>query len=352
MLKELDGFRALAVTLVVLFHVGFYVNAIPGFNEIIGTGYLGVQVFFILSSLLLSRQYLLYYPQTTDKKQYTISFFRKRLLRIVPLYLVSSAVLAILNYQNLTFSLWNMIKYVLFISDDLHINVVTWSLLVEVRFYLLLPVIMEVLFYLKQRNVSVFVVPVVIILYSYTYRYVQLTYFNDKDMLERLYSSLSSNIDCLGWGIIAAVIFEKYKGVLLRQNLTVPVILILLVAIYAIMHVRYHHYFPGLQKLIVPVNNILWTSLITLVMLAKTTIFNKTLSAQVAVYISMLSYSIYLWHLPIRVYIDTLLTKMMTGALAKYMMLTELALVIVVTMIVSALSYRFIEKPFLKKKVA
>ncbi|MDT3404782.1 acyltransferase family protein [Mucilaginibacter terrae] len=352
MLKELDGFRALAVTLVVLFHAGFYTKAIPGFNEVIGTGYLGVQIFFILSSLLLSRQNLLYYPQTVNKKQYTLTFFKKRLLRIVPLYLISSIVLAAFSYKSIDFSFWKIIQYVLFIKDDLHVNVVIWSLFVEVRFYILLPVLMGVLFSLQKHKVTIFLVPVLVILYSYWYRYTQLSLPYNKEISERLYSSLSANVDCLGWGMIIAILYERYKALLFKPATITAIATLLLVLIFGLMYVQYHKVYPPLVRIVTPLNNICWSALILMVMLGKTTIFNKILSAKAAVYVSMLSYSIYLWHLPIRTYIVEVLQQLLTGNSAKYIVVLQLILTLGLSLLVSALSYRFIEKPFLNKKSA
>jgi len=354
MLKELDGFRAVAVSMVVLFHLGFYTSAIPGLNEVVGAGYLGVQIFFILSSFLLARQYLLYYPQSADKKEYTFNFFKKRILRILPLYLFSSIILSIPVYKQLDLSLLNVVQYLLFIKDNLQVNVVIWSLFVEVRFYILLPILMAGMFYLSgYKRAAMYVIPVVVILYSYLYRYLELT-INTRDAAsaERLYSSLSANIDCLGLGIIAAMIYERYKQTVLKSTIVITVTCLLLACIFGIMYIQYHKLHTIINKVLVPLNNVLWTAAIVVVMLGKTTFFNKILSSKVAVYISMLSYSIYLWHLPIRLACVQLLHNLLKNGNEKYIMLSQFVLTILLTWLVSAISYRYVEKPFLKKKMA
>lgn len=352
MLKELDGFRALAVGMVVLFHVGFYFKALPGFDEVVGTGYFGVQIFFILSSLLLTRQYLIYYPASTDKKQYTLTFFKKRFVRIIPLFLFSSVVIAAFNYKKIDFNLGNVLLYIFFIKDNLHINPVIWSLFVEVRFYILLPALMALLFFLNKYKLSVYIIPVLVILYCYAYRYVELTYYYDKDVLERLYSSLSANIDCLGLGMLVAILYEKYKSVTFKPQTVTIIAGVLLVFIYLIMHLRYHKYFPDMQRFAVPVNNLLWSALVLAVMLGKTTIFNKVLSSKIAVHISLISYSIYLWHLQIRIFILYILKEVIKMSSGKTVMVAQFALTIILSIIISNLTYRFVEKPFLNRKAA
>ncbi len=70
---DIDGLRALAVTLVVLFHAG-----VPGF----GGGYVGVDVFFVLSGFLITRG-LQIEAETTGKIN-IVRFWLRRARRLLP----------------------------------------------------------------------------------------------------------------------------------------------------------------------------------------------------------------------------------------------------------------------------
>ncbi len=69
---HVDGLRAFAVMPVILYHVG--VTAISG-------GFLGVDVFFVISGYLITAILL----QEIDSKHYSIiNFYKKRVLRLLP----------------------------------------------------------------------------------------------------------------------------------------------------------------------------------------------------------------------------------------------------------------------------
>ena len=70
--KEIDGLRAIAVLPVIFFHAG-----VPGFAG----GYVGVDVFFIISGYLITALIV----QDTDKGQFSfLNFYERRARRILP----------------------------------------------------------------------------------------------------------------------------------------------------------------------------------------------------------------------------------------------------------------------------
>ncbi|CAN5170592.1 hypothetical protein BH10CYA1_BH10CYA1_38870 [soil metagenome] len=93
-MASLDGLRALAFLSVFFFHLG----PIPGytrgpimiFNEIIGWGFLGVDLFFVISGFIITT--LLLDEQIRTSKVNIKLFFQRRALRIWPLFYLTLAI--------------------------------------------------------------------------------------------------------------------------------------------------------------------------------------------------------------------------------------------------------------------
>jgi len=74
-IKALDGLRAVAIILVMMFHYG-----------IIGFGWLGVQIFFVLSGFLITGILLKLKNEETFFGKKIKRFYARRSLRIFPVY--------------------------------------------------------------------------------------------------------------------------------------------------------------------------------------------------------------------------------------------------------------------------
>ena len=94
-LNHLDSLRALAVLLVFLFHID---------KEIFDFGYIGVDIFFVVSGYVISQS--LIQKKLTSKKISFLEFYTKRILRLFPSLLVMVIVfffsyLIIVNYGDI-----------------------------------------------------------------------------------------------------------------------------------------------------------------------------------------------------------------------------------------------------------
>lgn len=138
-LPGLDGLRAIAVALVLLFH-----------RYLLPVGWLGVQIFFVLSGFLITR--ILARSKAQPLAEYLQNFYGRRALRIFPLYYAVILVLFVASFwgkpsgvreglpfaATYTYNFWYATKasgYSLFITHF-------WTLCVEEQFYLVWPFVM------------------------------------------------------------------------------------------------------------------------------------------------------------------------------------------------------------------
>jgi peptidoglycan/LPS O-acetylase OafA/YrhL len=147
-IPELDGLRFLAIVSVLIYHTNNRLSeAIPNYENFLTrffkAGFLGVEIFFAISGYILSVQVL--HLLSKDKFTYK-EYFKKRLRRIEPPFLISTIAIFSLWYyfgstpkHDLINSLLSVITYTSNIVGTNLINVVTWSLEIEIQFYLLLP---------------------------------------------------------------------------------------------------------------------------------------------------------------------------------------------------------------------
>lgn len=162
-ISSIDGLRAIAVTAVVLYHLG--ISWIPG-------GFLGVDLFFVISGYVITRLILDSINQSSalDLR----AFYAARLRRIYPgfLFMVVCTIIfigvwapeAIKRFlSDLPFALTGTINWLLVARHQDYFETVgrppllqhTWSLAVELQFYFIWPIILlGVLKYFGKKNIA------------------------------------------------------------------------------------------------------------------------------------------------------------------------------------------------------
>jgi peptidoglycan/LPS O-acetylase OafA/YrhL len=147
-IPALDGLRAVAVLLVLVFHAwferdGYIVEGQLPQDFPIFYGRTGVQLFFVLSGFLLFLPYAKWLFGLQAQPSARL-FYRRRALRVVPAYWVS--LLILLPTVPLTAArLLDGVAHAAFLSNALPdsvytINGVFWTMAIEVQFYVLLPI--------------------------------------------------------------------------------------------------------------------------------------------------------------------------------------------------------------------
>ena len=162
-ISSIDGLRAIAVTAVVLYHLG--ISWIPG-------GFLGVDLFFVISGYVITRLILDSINQSSalDLR----AFYAARLRRIYPgfLFMVISTIIfigvwapeAIKRFlSDLPYALSGTLNWALVARHQDYFETIgrapllqhTWSLAVELQFYLIWPIILlTVLKYFGKKNIA------------------------------------------------------------------------------------------------------------------------------------------------------------------------------------------------------
>jgi peptidoglycan/LPS O-acetylase OafA/YrhL len=162
-IASIDGLRAIAVTAVVLYHLG--ISWIPG-------GFLGVDLFFVISGYVITRLILdsINRSSALDLR----AFYWARLRRIYPgfLFMVFSTIIfigvwapeAIKRFlTDLPYALTGTMNWSLVARHQDYFETIgrppllqhTWSLAVELQFYLIWPIILlTVLKYFGKKNVA------------------------------------------------------------------------------------------------------------------------------------------------------------------------------------------------------
>jgi peptidoglycan/LPS O-acetylase OafA/YrhL len=189
-IPEIDGLRFLAIITVLLYHLN------TAFSKEIGLGLpssliemggsksdfslawwwvrldLGVKVFFAISGFVLALPFLKYYLGLSNKKVQLESYFVRRLTRLEPPFIITLVLfylvhIFLLNEDTLVFlkhfGAGLIYGHVLIFGTANPINPVTWSLETEAQFYLIIPLIMWLVFKVRNSAISILVLLVLIL---------------------------------------------------------------------------------------------------------------------------------------------------------------------------------------------
>jgi peptidoglycan/LPS O-acetylase OafA/YrhL len=161
----LDHLRALAITLVFLFHYRLFAH--PDWVDTVGSfGWTGVDLFFVLSGYLIAHQVF------TDVQQHRFSvrtFFIKRFFRILPAYwvvlILYFAIPAFKEWESLP-PLWKFLTFTQNFGLDLRYQRTfshAWSLCIEEQFYFLFPVCVWIFSFFKTGKKLIWLIPVLML---------------------------------------------------------------------------------------------------------------------------------------------------------------------------------------------
>ncbi|HEY9259627.1 acyltransferase [Chitinophaga sp.] len=154
-LSGLDHLRALAITSVLFYHYRMFAHP-EWLDKVIGFGWSGVDLFFVLSGFLIS--FPLFERMAKGKTISLPEFFIKRFFRIIPPYLVMLAIYFLIPAFHERERLPPLWKFLTF-TQNLGLNIKTdgtfshvWSLCVEEHFYLFFPLVLAAMIALNATR--------------------------------------------------------------------------------------------------------------------------------------------------------------------------------------------------------
>lgn len=326
---DIDGLRAVAVLAVVLYHFGFPLSG----------GFVGVDVFFVISGFLIGGILWREYDQTGGVR--LLPFYIRRFRRLAPAFfamalattLVGWALLLPFEFREFGKSLIAATVYlsnVLFFRSAGYFDAAseekpllhTWSLAVEEQFYILLP--LAILFLARWRwgLIGVLVAAWALSLAAcilLTPHFQTATFYLFPFRAWELLSGVLLAI----WGYETG---RRWRGFAVLSWLGMGLILV------AAIFTPAGAYFPGVLALL----PVLGTLLLIANGLNRNTV-NRILCHRHAVFFGAISYSLYLWHWPVYT-----LSSYLRGGYANPV---EALLWMVLSVALAWASWRFVEQP-------
>ena len=274
---ELDGVRAIAILMVMLFHLNTGDLHIPG--PVI-LGQTGVDLFFVLSGFLITG-ILLKAPQRDWHEVRT--FYIRRALRIFPLYYFALIVLWIgLMHDHVSWDVWAYVQNITTtfggrVRGPWHF----WSLAVEEQFYLVWPFLVM---WLPRRWLGKVLA---VMIASAVLCRVPLMHFG----YGTFYFTLS-RVDALGAGAVLALL--QYRGQLARMRGMLTALLFVGLVLLAVQSRTTAQYWTQLTKFTVLA--MIYASVVGLVLLRVAEPVNSLLRSAPLRFVGRISYGLYVFH--------------------------------------------------------
>ena len=353
-LPSIDSLRALAVLAVIIYHVD--VNYLPG-------GFLGVDLFFVLSGYLISSLIIKEYRKTGSLNLY--NFYIRRARRLLPavyfMITVGLVVMVLFNevllrkshldaiFGYIYSSNWWYIFHKLDYFDSFgaqspfkHL----WSLAIEEQFYMIFPLLFLLVNGKKKSkggtyklNKNFLYVVLGLILVSLI-AYILLFDINN---ISRIYFGTDTRAFSLLVGVVGAILYPMerlHSKVTPQQNMIYSVVSLVSIATLITVMIYTSEYNTWLYR-----GGFLLVAILGLIVIISSgkqhTLMSKLLSFKPIVFIGKISYSLYLWHFPILV-LTTPVSEIGNPNII------FVILRVILTFILATASYVFVETPIRK----
>lgn len=334
---EIDGIRAIAVSTVILFHA----NLTLAGHKLLPGGFVGVDVFFVISGYLIT---LIILRELTEDRFSFLRFYERRIRRILPALLLvmaasvpfalqlmlpkalkeftGSLISALFSVSNIWF--WNLDDYFAepsALQPFLH----TWTLGVEEQLYIFFPILLLLAWKFGRQHIA----KIMLVMFAISFAAAQIgsTHFPSANF----YLLPTRAWELLAGGMLAHLELQTRKrpmpSLLSATMPGVGITLIVLAAIYYSDDTPY----PSAATLAPVLGAVL------LIWFAKKGEFvSDVLASKFFAGVGLISYGLYLWHFPIFAF-----AKISYGTLT----VPQSILLILLTAVLSIVSYVVVETP-------
>lgn len=334
-IKSLTGIRGVAACWVVAYHTWLAGNhRIPGYiGKFLLHGYLAVDLFFILSGLVMSMSYGHLFDKRWEASDY-LSLLIRRLARLWPLYIVTLITTGILSYfiEGKTFSavLWSanfLMIQTWGVGDS--INGASWSVSVEWAAYFIFPFIFAPILKINK------IIPFLSFFTSF-FMLIIIIKLGQKNLIQRKgpldifdpHSSLPL-IRCISEFIIGMICYRiSFSHFSFIRSKTISIIISFL-TLFSLFLSEFD------------VFSVFLFSVLLITLTNESNPLSRIMAWTPIYYLGVWSYSIYLWHRSFLFIIGDVWNG--------HHNIIRPTAVLIMLLIVSCLSYYFIEKPWQKK---
>lgn len=355
---DIDGLRALAVSFVVYYHA---------FPDLLKRGFIGVDIFFVISGYLIGSIIL---RHLSVHKFSFVEFYVRRIVRIFPaLLLVLLSVLVAGKFLLFTSEYRMLGKHIAggagFVANlvyyfesgywdlnsSLKLLLHLWSLGVEEQFYIVIPLILAFAWKRQYKLLplitALFILSFACNLYFYYQKERELMFYMPFTRFWEIFAGVLlayHSVFSIKWldfvgqkvnGLLCFLVRKKdaeEDRICLKNILAILGFSLLILSLF----ICHYHVFPG-HRAIWPV-----LGAVLIISAGQTAWLNKKiLSHKILVGIGLISYPLYLWHWPLLTYCKILQGNFMAP---EYWMLVRVACIIV-AIILSVLTYSYIERP-------
>jgi peptidoglycan/LPS O-acetylase OafA/YrhL len=354
-LTSLRGIAALAVLLLhawqflggpldqsFMARLGFPMHVIPA------NGFLGVDLFFVLSGFLLSLPFLTAIKNAEHRPSLRV-FFLRRVKRVVPAFWAQLLILGVIAWTTSTSAdIKTYLVTAVFLQHLIEVaqapNPVYWTLPIEWWFYFTLPVIV---WFFSRAHWLWLLMFVLIGVIAFRYQCYEWSLLGTSDGVDK-YSSivlLRARYDQFFFGILAAWFHLKTKSNSPVRMICFFVGFFSLLAQFPYMAMRGDLFsqfmFPDLlfhfSVVALPLAMIVFSAA------GNNRFIDALLNRKIFLALGAISYSLYLWHYPVLEATRSLGVAQWIGTKA------SVACAVIASLIIAFVSYRFIELPFYSK---